>query len=212
MDTKKTIAALFDLDGVVLDTEGQYTKIWKEIGDRYTDIADFEQKIKGMTLTQILDKHFTDDKVKRDVYDTLYSKEQYMSYPYIKGLEHFVADLRAHSVKTVIVTSSNNEKMQNVYNAHPEFKEYFDIILTADDFSKSKPAPDCYLMGAQAANADIDNCVVFEDSKNGLISGKSALMKVVGLVTTNPRSVVEILSDVAIDDFTQFSYEEMIKL
>lgn len=205
------IAALFDLDGVVLDTEGQYTDIWRQIGQTYTDIPQFELKIKGMTLTQIL-AHFPSQQVRDEIEQILFQKEQHMSYPYINGVEAFLHSLRTAGVKTAVVTSSNNDKMQNVYRAHPEFHSYFDAILTANDFTKSKPSPDCYLMAADRLHTPISRCVVFEDSKNGLISGKSALMKVVGLVTTNPRHVVELLSDVAIADFSGFTLADVQRL
>ena len=56
MELKKV--ALFDLDGVVLDTEGQYTVFWQTIGERYcTEVPDFATRIKGMSLVQILASH-----------------------------------------------------------------------------------------------------------------------------------------------------------
>ena len=55
-----------------------------------------------------------------------------MSYEYIPGVEAFIADLRKHGAKIAVVTSSNEEKMQNVYNAHPEFKGMVDRILTGE--------------------------------------------------------------------------------
>ena len=59
MDKTKTKAALFDFDGVVMDTESQYTIFWNEIGRQYhPEIKDFGLIIKGQTLTQIYDKHF----------------------------------------------------------------------------------------------------------------------------------------------------------
>ena len=59
MDTTKNIAALFDFDGVVMDTETQYSVFWDELGRRYhPEIKDFGRVIKGQTLTQIYDKYF----------------------------------------------------------------------------------------------------------------------------------------------------------
>ena len=56
MDTTKNIAALFDFDGVVMDTETQYSVFWDELGRRYhPEIKDFGCVIKGQTLTQIYD-------------------------------------------------------------------------------------------------------------------------------------------------------------
>ena len=55
-------AALFDLDGVVFDTESQYSIFWGMIGREYhPEMPDFEYRIKGQTLVQIYDKYFTDD-------------------------------------------------------------------------------------------------------------------------------------------------------
>lgn len=53
MDTTKTIAALFDFDGVIMDTETQYTVFWDEQGRKYLNEEDFGRRIKGQTLTQI---------------------------------------------------------------------------------------------------------------------------------------------------------------
>ena len=59
MDTTKTIAALFDFDGVIMDTETQYTVFWDEQGRKYLNEQDFGRRIKGQTLTQIYDKYFS---------------------------------------------------------------------------------------------------------------------------------------------------------
>ena len=67
MQSNKPLASLFDLDGVVLDTEGQYSVFWGNVGKKYTDIVDFEHKIKGMTLTQILDGNFSDENLKKEI-------------------------------------------------------------------------------------------------------------------------------------------------
>ena len=57
-------AALFDLDGVVLDTETQYSVFWGMIGKEYhPELPDFALRIKGLTLVQIYDKYFSDDAV-----------------------------------------------------------------------------------------------------------------------------------------------------
>lgn len=77
----------------------------------------------------------------------------------------------------------------------------FDAILTSEDFERSKPDPDCYLKAAQRLETQIDECLVFEDSVNGLRSGRAAGMKVVGLLTTNPLEVVAPLSDLQLTDY-----------
>ena len=61
MDTTKCIAALFDFDGVVMDTETQYTLFWNKIGEKYfPQYSEFGRVIKGQTLTRIYDTYFPD--------------------------------------------------------------------------------------------------------------------------------------------------------
>ena len=137
-------AALFDLDGVILDTEDQYTNFYGAIGCEYLpDVPDFALQIKGRTLVQIYDKWFPGKReIQTDITRRLNAFEQQMDYTLIPGFADFICVLRDASIKTAIVTSSNDEKMHSVFAAHPEFHNLFDQILTAKDYLASKPAPD----------------------------------------------------------------------
>lgn len=203
--------ALFDLDGVVLDTESQYTVCWDRIGKVYKpDIPHFAHLIKGQTLTQIFDRYFKDEEiVQHEIENQLIEFEKSMDYAYIPGVVAFITDLKRYQVNTAIVTSSNQQKMTNVYQRHPEFQAFFDVILTSEDFKRSKPDPDCYLTAAAHFSVSHNQCVVFEDSINGLKAGNAAQMKVCGLATTNSVEVIEPLSDMVMNDFVGMSYEKL---
>ncbi|MBQ8968350.1 MAG: HAD family phosphatase [Bacteroidaceae bacterium] len=196
-------AALFDLDGVVLDTESQYSKFWWQMGRVFRpDIPDFSLRIKGQTLRQIFDAWFDGETEQQaEITRRLNDFEAQMSYIYIKGTRAYVERLRLVGIPTAIVTSSNRPKMEAVYRARPELPMLFDKILTAEDFAESKPSPDCYLRGAAAFGLKAGDCVVFEDSVNGLKAGRASGAYVVGLATTNPREVIEPLCDEVIDNF-----------
>lgn len=212
---KKFKAALFDLDGVVFNTEDQYTVFWgNQFREFYPDQPGLELAIKGQTLQQIYDKYFSGDLAdKRELITRrLDLFEQTMEFEYVKGFEAFVADLKANGVKTAVVTSSNQAKMASVYEARPDFKSLFDEILTAEDFDRSKPDPDCYQKAAQRFGAGKDECVVFEDSFNGLKSGRAAGMAVVGLATTNSVESISPLADKVIGDYSDFSYENCVNV
>ena len=207
---RKFKAALFDLDGVVLDTESQYSEFWGQMGREYRpDVRDFALRIKGQTLVQIYDKWITDAGVQAEITQRLNTFEAGMTYNYIRGTRAYVKHLRNEDILTAIVTSSNRPKMENVFRARPELKSLFDHILTAEDFSESKPSPDCYLRAAASFGVDIRDCVVFEDSLNGLRAGRASGAYVVGLATTNPREVIESLCDEVIDDFLSLPHMEM---
>jgi len=200
-------AALFDLDGVVFDTEPQYTVFWGEqCREFHPEHPGLEYEIKGQTLVQIYDAWFSGPlaDVRPLLTERLNRFEQQMQYVYIDGFEHFLACLHEKGVKTAVVTSSNQPKMEAVYARHPEFKDMFDAILTSEDFSASKPDPDCYLKAAQRLGVDHKHCVVFEDSFNGLKSGRAAEMYVVGLATTNPADSIRPLCDEVIKDYINF--------
>lgn len=203
--------ALFDLDGVVLDTESQYTACWDRLGKVYKpDIQHFAHLIKGQTLMQIFERYFKDEmKAQHDIENQLIEFEKNMDYAYIPGVIAFIKDLKRIHVNTAIVTSSNQQKMANVYQRHPEFVTFFDVILTSEDFKRSKPNPDCYLTAAAHFSVSHNQCVVFEDSINGLKAGNAAQMKVCGLATTNSVEVIEPLSDIVMIDFVGMSYEKL---
>lgn len=208
-------ATLFDLDGVVFDTEPQYTEFWgSQCRQYHPEHPGLEHEIKGSTLTQIYDRWFTGplEAERPIVTERLNAFEAQMTFEYIAGFEALIADLHAHGVKTAVVTSSNMPKMESVYRAQPGFKQLFDAILTSEDFEFSKPHPDCYLKGAARFGAEPAECVVFEDSFNGLKSGRAAGMKVVGVATTNPKEAIAPLSDIQITDYLQVSYQSLLKL
>lgn len=197
-------AALFDLDGVVFDTEPQYTVFWgSQCREFHPEHPGLEHEIKGQTLVQIYDKWFSGPLAeKRELLTRRLDEfEQQMDYSYIAGFEQFIASLRKRGVKTAVVTSSNRVKMEAVYRKHPEFTGLFDAILTSEDFDRSKPDPDCYLKAAGRFGAAPAECVVFEDSFNGLKAGRAADMYVVGLATTNAADDIRPLCDEVIDNF-----------
>ena len=203
-------AALFDLDGVVFNTEPQYSVFWgAQCREFHPEIPGLENIIKGQTLVQIYDAWFSGPLQDQQAVITarLDEFERHMSYDYVAGFENYVRGLRRQGVKTAVVTSSNQPKMEAVYAKRPEFKELFDAILTAEDFERSKPDPDCYLKAAQCFGIDANDCVVFEDSFNGLKSGRAAGMYVVGLATTNAAEAIKPLCDKVIENFSQLKIE-----
>ncbi len=207
---KKLKAALFDLDGTLIDTEGQYTEIWGAIGRKYRpDLPDFSQVIKGTTLTQILDNYFPDKEIRHKVVVELDEKEAGMRYEFYEGALDFIADLRRNGVKYAIVTSSNKKKMESLKKQVPDFDELFDRVLTSEDFTASKPNPDCYLLGARVFDAALDECVVFEDAFTGLQAGMSAGIFTFGLATCNSREAIEDKCNYVLDNFIGLTYDKI---
>lgn len=193
--------ALFDLDGVILDTEGSYTAFWDDYGSRHFSEKDFGLKIKGQTLVKIIGDYFPEENERKSITDAINDFERNMSYPFVPGVENYIKSLKSNGIRTAVVTSSNLLKMDNVYRCHPGFREMFDMILTSEDFSESKPSPYCYLKAMRLFGAGPEDCVVFEDSLAGLQSARASGAFVTALTTTNPEEVVRNYADLVIRDF-----------
>ncbi len=197
---------LFDLDGVVTDTEPQYKIFWDKMGLDYLGDDDFQIKVKGQTLTQIMEGHFQSV---RDKFDEIIAQlnefERNMSYDYVPGVDIFMKGMKARGVPMAIVTSSNEPKMENVRRAHPELWELADAVLTSEHFSRSKPDPECFLKGMEILGGRPEDTYVFEDSIHGANAGRAAGARVIGLATTLPRAALEPICDLVLNDFTGFS-------
>ena len=212
MNTNNPIAALFDFDGVVVDTEPQYSLFWDEKGEKYhPEIPEFGHHIKGQTLTQIYSQYFLHPVgLQPEITRELLDFETRMTFEYIPGVVDFMKELRRKGVKIASVTSSNDQKMANAHRALPELKSMVDAIVTADKVTHSKPHPECFLLGAETLRMPIENCIVFEDSFHGIEAGNRAGMKVIGLSTTNDASSIQDKVALVIPDFVDFTHEKMM--
>ena len=204
---------LFDFDGVIADTESQYTIFWDKQGKDYLGLEGFGHTIKGQTLVQIFDKYFNGMlKEQEMIVPDLNAFEKQMSYDYIPGAYEFLKDLKSRGIRTAVVTSSNDIKMSNVYASHPELLDLVDAVLTSEHFSKSKPHPECFLKGMEVLGGIPEETIVFEDSFHGISAGRASGAFVVGLATTNKSEALTPLCDMVIDDFTSIDADMLSKL
>lgn len=211
MEKMKT--ALFDFDGVIVDTEPIYDLFWNEAAIRYgLGIENFAQKIKGTTLPYILEKYFSGyseefrQKVVRE--STEYEKE--MPFPPMPGSIEFLRTLKAQGVKTGLVTSSDDTKVKRAFGML-SLENLFDTVVTADRITKGKPDPMCYRLAAADVKEDPADCLVFEDSFAGIQAGNAAGMRVIGLSTTNPADSLIDKVYAVIPNFESVTFEDYLK-
>lgn len=198
---------LFDLDGVLVDSEGEYSKFWGAMGDRYGLVATFASDIKGTTIGEIL---LNFPEADRDgILAALHEFEANMEYPVYPGVIEFLDRLKKAGIPSAIVTSSDNVKMELLFSRRPELREMVNVVITGSMVSHSKPDPEGYLKGAELIGVPIEECCVFEDSMQGLQAGRSSGATVVGIATTNPREKVAPLADITVDRFKEILSLEM---
>lgn len=207
--THKQRGVLFDLDGVLLDSEGKYSIFWAQMEKEYpTGVENFASFIKGFHLNRILG-YFDNDDVRQQVLERLLEFERDMRYEFFPGALAFVKQLRDAEIPMAIVTSSDRKKMQSLYRQHPEFPTLFDHIITGDMVVKAKPDPYCFLLGAQLIGVDIKDCVVVEDSRNGLLAGRASGARVIGIATTLAVDDVRPLCDLTINTIADLTIGQM---
>ncbi len=209
---KKNICALFDMDGVLLDTESQYDIFWHSMGEKYNlGIEKFEKKIKGTTLVSILKNYFSHlpDSEHDIIKESLIDFEKNMTYSDIPGALKFIDELKSNGIKVGMVTSSDDEKLTAVFAQRAGFDKIFDTIVSANRITQGKPHPMCYLLAAKDLGIDPANCYVFEDALSGIQAGTDAGMTVIGLATTNPVEMIEDKVAKVIPHFEDFTLEEL---
>lgn len=198
---------LFDLDGVLVDSEGEYSKFWGAMGDRYGLVSTFASDIKGTTIGEILLNFPEGD---RDgILAALHEFESNMEYPVYPGVMEFLGRLKTAGIPSAIVTSSDNVKMELLFGRRPELREMVNVVITGSMVSRSKPDPEGYLKGAELIGVPIEECCVFEDSLQGLQAGRSSGATVIGIATTNSHEKVAPLADITVDRFEEILSLEM---
>lgn len=207
------IGVLFDLDGVLIDSENLYTEFWDGIDKKYpTRILNFPLVIKGNTLTKILDTYFPDKEIQEQIKQQVHQFEYQIKYPIYDGVEQFLKELKSLNIPTAIVTSSDDEKMNSLFSQHPDFKKYFNVIITGSVVKHSKPHPEGYILAANAIHVETSDCFVFEDSLQGLEAGMASGATVIGLTTSNPAEKLKNKAHKLIDSFVGFNVEQMISV
>lgn len=204
--------ALFDLDGVLIDSESTYTLFWSEIDRIYpTGIDNYAIAIKGTTLPEIL-KHYDDQAVVDDILRRIDRFQATMEYPLYDGVTEFLDELSRRGITAAIVTSSDDRKMQLLFKQHPTLRDYFEEVIDASMITRSKPDPEGYLKAAEAIGCDPRDCFVFEDSLQGIKAGNASGATVIALATTYPRQELIGKAATVIDGFKEFSVDDMLNL
>lgn len=205
-------AVLFDLDGVLIDSEGLYTAFWAETGRLFgVPSPTFAADIKGTTLKSILN-YFPGEELKAKVIQRIHDFEDTMQYQLFPGVEDFLKALKQAGIPTAIVTSSDEVKMACLYSQLPILREMVDVVIDASMVTRSKPDPQGYILAAEKLGREPKNCYVFEDSLQGLEAGRSAGATVIGLATTNSVEAVQPLCDYLLPSFVGLSVSELLNI
>lgn len=206
-------AVIFDMDGVLFDTERLAVKCWDKIGEEIGlgKVGYMVYKTLGRTTEEsvkIFKREFG-DKFDNDIFQAHYRAclEGYYKnnpVPIKRGVKEILCFLKNAGYKTAVASSSSKESVYHHLNS-AGITDYFDKIICGDMTEKSKPEPDIYLAAAKALNEDPKDCYAVEDSKSGLISAHRAGMTVVYVPDLyKAESDMKDVIDLKFDDLLKF--------
>lgn len=208
----KKVGFLFDLDGVLIDSEKEYTSIWTEIDRQFpSGYENLALRIKGMTLTEIIDTYFPAPSQREGVPVLLHELEQKMSYEWLPGAKELLTWLKENEIPAALVTSSNQDKMNHLREELPEAESFFTYIVTGDQVKNSKPNPEGYLLGAKLIGCKPEHCVVFEDSLQGVKAGNASGAYVIGVAGTLPEEKIAPYSNIVVESLTEINPKSVIE-
>lgn len=204
-------AAIFDLDGTLVDSMWMWHEIDVEYLERF-GIAlppTLQKEIEGLSFseTAVYFKerfHLPDDveKIKAD-WNKMTCEKYRNEVPFKAGAKEFLQYLKENHVKLGVATSNSRELVEEVAEALSLY-DYFDCIMTACEVQKGKPAPDVYLAVAEKLKVNPANCLVFEDILPGLQAGIAAGMQTCAVedaYSADIRAEKQALADYFIEDY-----------
>ncbi|MGW6729075.1 HAD family hydrolase [Nocardia sp. NPDC055029] len=208
-------AVVFDMDGVLIDSE----PIWEQVRHDYVDRKggrwqpDSQRKMMGMTTTEWA-AYMSDDLGVAMPLDDISTKvidlmaDTYAHHvPLLPGAVEAVQ--RCAGQWKLGLASSSPRTLIDLVLAKSGLLEYFSAILSTEEIGRGKPAPDVYLTVAQRLGVDPKDCTAVEDSTNGLISAHSAGMRLIADPRPEfpPTPDALALAAVVIDDLDQLTPE-----
>jgi HAD superfamily hydrolase (TIGR01509 family) len=218
-------AAIFDMDGLLLDTEPLWGESMLAIAGHYQIPVTLQQfrhttGLRIFEVTRFWQEKFPwpgnvdADTIANDILDDIIarSKEKGRVMPGVVECLHW---LRAQGVLIGLATSSPM-RMVDALIGHFNLSDFFDVMHSADAANFGKPHPEVYLQCAEALHIAPYNSVAFEDSLNGVIAGKAARMKVVAVPEaaklTDPRFAIADLKLASLAEFTPQMWSDLMVL
>ena len=178
-------AVIFDMDGVIFDTERVYLEIWKSVFEKYGYKMTKELYVNVMgtgrkNVIKTFLENFGDDLPIEKMYE---EKDNQLFYiienqgiPLKKGVKELFSMLKEKNYKIALATSAKRERVEKQIK-DKWLKESFDAIVCGDDVEKGKPSPDIFLKAAKEIDVEPENCFVVEDSPAGIKAAFSGGMK-----------------------------------
>ncbi|WP_418262598.1 HAD family hydrolase [Flavobacterium faecale] len=212
---------IFDMDGVIVDTEPvhryAYFQHYKELGidvseELYTTFTGLSTR---NTYQKLKDKFGLDGEVeemilrKRALFNDAFDTKEDLQL--LDGVEALIKDFHQNGMQLILASSASKVTIERVFtrfNLHP----FFTHIVSGEDFPQSKPDPAIFLHAASLSVAPKENCIVIEDSTNGVRAAKAAGIYCVGYKSIHSKDQNLDLADRVIAHFDELNHSTVSQL
>lgn len=212
---------IFDMDVVIVDTEPvhhyAYNQHFKQLNivvspEMYASFTGnstkniFERlKLQFNLPEEVVELVETKRNLFNDAFDS--KEDLYL----LDGVEDLIKDLFENGMQLVLASSSATVTINRIFNRFGLHK-YFTHIVSGEDFPKSKPHPAIFIKAAELSKTPIENCIVIEDSTNGIMAAKAAGIYCIGYDSFHSKLQDYSLADRVISNFSELNYNKIKNL
>lgn len=209
------------MDGVIVDTEPVHHYAFNEHFRQLSlDISpELYASFTGNSTRNIFERLKNDFNLPHDVDALVETKRNLFNEAFdskadlylLDGVEDLIKDLYSNGMQLVLASSSATVTINRIFDRFG-LHQYFTHIVSGEDFPKSKPHPAIFLKAAELAQTPVENCIVIEDSTNGIKAAKAAGIYCVGYDSFHSKMQDYSLADMVISDFRELSYRKIKSL
>ena len=214
-------AVLFDMDGVIVDTEPLHCKAYYKMFDAVNiNVSDaLYESFTGQSTLSIckqLCSHFELSKtpetlvaLKRKFFKDLFINDSDLAL--IDGVLELIKDYHSNGLTLVLASSASMTTINNVFTRF-NLDQYFIAKLSGADLKASKPHPEIFEKAKQASGFNILECMVIEDSTNGIVAANAANIYCVGFKSPNSKNQEYKNANMSINNFNEINYKTISKV
>jgi HAD superfamily hydrolase (TIGR01509 family) len=209
---------IFDMDGVIVDTEPvhhfAYYQHFNELSIVVSD--EMYRSFTGNSTRNIFQKLKAQFDLQEDVENLILRKRYLFNEAFdlkedlylIEGVEDLIKDLHANGIQLIVASSASKVTINRVFTRF-NLHQYFTHIVSGEDFPKSKPHPAIFEHAASLSVAPKENCIVIEDSTNGIQAAVSAGIFCVGYDSFHSKDQDLSKANVVIRNFNELNFEKV---
>ncbi|WP_396159782.1 HAD family hydrolase [Flavobacterium sp.] len=211
---------IFDMDGVIVDTEPvhnyAYYEHFKLLGIEVS--AEMYASFTGNSTKNVFQKIKDHFEVTEDIHTLVEKKRSLFNDAFdtkadlflLEGVEELIKQLHQNGIQLILASSSSKVTINRVFNRF-KLHSYFSHIVSGEDFPQSKPNPDIFLEAVRLSKSNKENCIVIEDSTNGIKAANAAGIYCVGYRSVNSKQQDYSLANLVIDSFDELDYKNILK-